>query len=83
MPGRQPLAAHAAAAAGTDEIPDDAGPFSGLDEGTRRHFLASVRAPEHFDPVPLRQNAPLRKVMCVWAADGVLEAIGDEDKRSL
>lgn len=70
----------------TLDVLDKAGLFSGLDgksnvsASTRRHFLASVRALEHYTPQEIPASATLGKVVAVWAKDSVLEGV-DQAKR--
>ncbi|KAH7120608.1 PKS16 protein, partial [Dactylonectria macrodidyma] len=72
----------------TLDILDKAGLFSGLDKtdrgvstATRKHFLASVRTLEHFHPAETPRDAALGKVVIIWAKDGVLDRVVDEDKK--
>ncbi|KAH6970569.1 hypothetical protein BKA56DRAFT_558919 [Ilyonectria sp. MPI-CAGE-AT-0026] len=72
----------------TLDILDKAGLFSGLDkagrgvpDSTRKHFLASVRTLEHFHPAETPRDAALGKVVIIWAKDGVLDRVVDEDKK--
>ncbi|KAK0112637.1 hypothetical protein ONS95_014376 [Cadophora gregata] len=71
----------------TLDILENAGLFDGMDksgkgipEETRQHFLASVRALEHFEPVPLAKDAKIENVVAVWAKDGMLEGLSEEKK---
>lgn len=71
----------------TLDVLDKAGLFSGIDGKsnvsalTRRHFLASVRALEHYTPQEIPASAALGKVVAVWAKDSVLEGVVDQSKR--
>ncbi|KAL1863855.1 Type I Iterative PKS [Diaporthe australafricana] len=71
----------------TLDVLDKAGLFSGIDgksnvsAPTRRHFLASVRALEHYTPQEMPASAPLGRVVAVWAKDSVLEGVVDQAKR--
>ncbi|RYP01440.1 hypothetical protein DL764_006210 [Monosporascus ibericus] len=72
----------------TLDILDKAGLFSGLDKAgrgvpaaTRKHFLASVRTLEHFHPQETPRDAALDKVVVIWARDGVLDRVADEDRK--
>ncbi|KAK2604195.1 hypothetical protein N8I77_007143 [Diaporthe amygdali] len=71
----------------TLDVLDKAGLFSGIDGKsnvsalTRRHFLASVRALEHYTPQEIPASAALGKVVTVWAKDSVLEGVVDQAKR--
>lgn len=71
----------------TLDVLDKAGLFSGIDgksnvsASTRRHFLASVRALEHYNPPEIPASAALGKVVAVWAKDSVLEGVVDQAKR--
>lgn len=71
----------------TLDVLDKAGLFSGIDGKstvsvpTRKHFLASVRALEHYTPQEMPASAPLGKVVAVWAKDSVLEGVVDQARR--
>lgn len=71
----------------TLDVLDKAGLFSGIDgkstvsAPTRRHFLASVRALEHYTSQEIPASAALGKVVAVWARDSVLEGVVDRTKR--
>lgn len=71
----------------TLDVLDKAGLFCGIDgksnvsASTRRHFLASVRALEHYTPQEMPASAALGKVVAVWAKDSVLEGVVDQAKR--
>lgn len=71
----------------TLDVLDKAGLFSGIDgkstvsAPTRRHFLASVRALEHYTPQEIPASAALGKVVAVWARDSVLEGVVDKSRR--
>ncbi|KAK7707761.1 Type I Iterative PKS [Diaporthe eres] len=71
----------------TLDVLDKAGLFSGIDgksnvsASTRRHFLASVRALEHYTPQEIPDSAALGRVVAVWAKDSVLEGVVDPAKR--
>lgn len=71
----------------TLDVLDKAGLFCGIDgksnvsASTRRHFLASVRALEHYTPQEIPASAALGKVVAVWAKDSVLEGVVDQAKR--
>ncbi|KAG8165751.1 hypothetical protein KVR01_004303 [Diaporthe batatas] len=71
----------------TLDVLDKAGLFSGIDGKstvsvpTRKHFLASVRALEHYTPQEMPATAPLGKVIAVWAKDSVLEGVVDQARR--
>lgn len=71
----------------TLDVLDKAGLFSGIDgksnvsASTRRHFLASVRALEHYTPQEIPASAALGRVVAVWAKDSVLEGVVDPAKR--
>lgn len=71
----------------TLDVLDRAGLFQGIDgrssvsASTRRHFLASVRALEHYTPPEVPASAPLGKVVAVWAKDSVLEGVADQARR--
>lgn len=70
----------------TLDVLDKAGLFCGIDgksnvsASTRRHFLSSVRALEHYTPQEIPASAALGKVVAVWAKDSVLEGV-DQAKR--
>ncbi|KAI3394864.1 hypothetical protein diail_2151 [Diaporthe ilicicola] len=71
----------------TLDVLDKAGLFCGIDgrsnvsPSTRRHFLASVRALEHYTPLEMPASAALGKVVALWAKDSVLEGVVDQAKR--
>lgn len=71
----------------TLDVLDKAGLFAGIDgrssvsASTRRHFLASVRALEHYTPQEIPASAALGRVVAVWAKDSVLEGVVDQAKR--
>ncbi|KKY35457.1 putative polyketide synthase [Diaporthe ampelina] len=71
----------------TLDVLDKAGLFAGIDgksnvsASTRRHFLASVRALEHYTPQEMPAPAALGRVVAVWAKDSVLEGVVDQAKR--
>jgi iterative type I PKS product template protein len=71
----------------TLDVLDKAGLFSGIDGKstvsvpTRKHFLASVRALEHYTPQEMPTSARLDKVVAVWAKDSVLEGVVDQARR--
>lgn len=71
----------------TLDVLDKAGLFSGIDGKstvsvpTRKHFLASVRALEHYNPPEMPASSALGKVVAVWAKDSVLEGVVDQARR--